>query len=311
MSVSNGPKLGLMINALTGDAYDVDFRKFLRAIDVLLQGAVLSKTLTAPPGSPVNGDRYIIAASPTGAWAGQAKAITVWTTDNPASPSGVWEFYTPQTGWMVANIADSTVYVYLSGAWTALAGGGGSTTLAALTDVLLASPANNDVLHYVSGAGKWENFVPPWASAFLGLSDAPGSFSGAGGKAVEVNAGATALVFSAKPFALGFFLQGLGSNSQIWFRNILPDAITFPISASLCPPGSASANATGSTTFTFKKNGTAFATLNYAAGSAVGIWTQAAAASFNGTSDLLEIDGPATADATLADVGFTIRGVRT
>jgi hypothetical protein len=160
MSVSNGPNLGKMISALDGDAFPVDFRKLLRAIDVLLQGAVISKTLTAPPGSPANGDRYIVGASPTGAWSGQAKSIAVWTTDNPAMPSGLWEFYPPKSGWLVANIADSTVYVYLSSAWTALAGGGGSTTLAALTDVLLSSPANGDVLTYNIGASKWENAPP-------------------------------------------------------------------------------------------------------------------------------------------------------
>src|SRR5467141_2085218 len=130
MSVSNGPNLGIMINALTGDAFDVDFRKFLRAIDVLLQGAVISKTLTAPPGSPANGDRYIVGASPTGAWAGQAKSIAVWTTDNPAAPSGEWEFYPPKSGWLVVNLADSTAYVYVSSTWTAVGGGGGSSTLA-------------------------------------------------------------------------------------------------------------------------------------------------------------------------------------
>lgn len=272
MSVSNGPNLGVMINALTGDAFPVDFRKLLRAIDVLLQGATKSKTLSAPPGSPANGDRYIVAASPTGAWASHATHIAVWTTDNPASPSGVWEFYTPQPGWVVANIADSTLYVFLSGSWTAVGGGGGGVTV------------------------------------FTGLTDVPGSYSGAGGKAVEVNSGATALVFSAKPFDVSVFAPGLGTNSQILLRVKLARAVTFPASATLSQ-ASASANATGSTTFTLKKNGSSFATVNYAASSSSGTWTQASDAVF-AAGDLLEIDGPATADATLADVGITLAGVR-
>lgn len=271
MSVSNGPNLGVMINALTGDSFPADLRKFLRAIDVLLQGAVISKTLTAPPGSPTNGDRYIVGASPTGAWAGQAKSIAVWTTDNPATPSGLWEFYPPKPGWLVVNIADSTAYMYVSSTWTALGGGGGAT-------------------------------------AFTALSDVPGSYSGAGGKAVEVNAGATALVFSAKPFDISAFVPGLGSNNQVLLRVKLARAVTFPASATLSQ-ASASANATGSTTFTLKKNGSSFATVNYAASSASGTWTQAADAVF-AAGDLLEIDGPATADATLADIGITLAGVR-
>ena len=36
-------------------------------------------------------------------------------------------------------------------------GGGGSTTLAGLTDVNISSPSNNDVLKYNSTSQKWEN----------------------------------------------------------------------------------------------------------------------------------------------------------
>jgi hypothetical protein len=270
MSVSTGPNLGVMINALTGDAFDAAFRTLLRAIDVLLQGAVKSKTLAAPPGSPANGDRYIVAASPTGAWAGKATNIAVWTTDNPAAPTGEWEFYAPKPGWLVANIADSTLYVFFSSAWTALGGAG--------------------------------------ATAFTSLSDVPAAYTGAGGKAVEVNAGASALVFSAKPFDVGVTAPGLGTNSQLLLRLKLARAVTFPAGAALSQ-AAASANATGSTTFTLKKNGTSFATINFAASAAVGTWTQASDAVF-AAGDLLEIDGPATADATLADVGITLAGVR-
>jgi len=270
MSVTNGPNLGKMISAATGDNFDVDFRKLLRAFDVLLQAAVISKTLTAPPGSPVNGDRYIVAASPTGAWAGQAKSVAVWTTDNPATPSGLWEFYPPKSGWFLYNVADTTLYYYNGSTWVGLATGG--------------------------------------ATAFTGLSDVPASYSGAGGKAVEVNAGATALVFSTKPFDVSAFAPGVGTNNQILLRIKLARAVTFPSGASLSL-AAASANATGSTTFTLKKNGTSFATVNFAAGAAVGTWTQAADAVF-AAGDLLEIDGPATADATLANVGITLAGVR-
>jgi hypothetical protein len=272
MSVSNGPNLGKMINALTGDAFDADFRKLLRMIDVLLQGATISKTLATPPGSPTNGDRYIVAASPTGAWSGQSNSIAVWTTDNPSSPSGVWEFYSPKAGWLVYNVADTTFYSYSGSAWGALSGGGGGAT------------------------------------AFTGLSDVPGSYSGAGGKAVEVNSGATALVFSAKPFDVSVFVPGLGSNNQKLIRVKLARAVTFPASATLSQ-ADASAAATGSTTFTLKKNGSSFATVNYAASATSGTWTQASDAVF-AAGDLLEIDGQATADATLADVGITLAGVR-
>jgi hypothetical protein len=272
MSVTDGPNLGIMIDAADGDAFGTQFRAFLRAIDVLVQPSTLSKTLTAPPGSPANGARYIVGASATGAWSGKDKNIAVWTTDNPSALSGEWEFYAPVHGWLVVNQADDTVYFYNGSAWTAVGGGGGGAT------------------------------------AFTGLSDVPASYSGAGGKAVEVNSGASALVFSAKPFDIGVFAPGVGTNNQKLARVALARAVTFPASATLSQ-AVASAAATGSTTFTLKKNGTSFATVNYAASSAAGIWTQASDAVF-AAGDVLEIDGPSTADATLADVGITLAGVR-
>jgi hypothetical protein len=72
----------------------------------------------------------------------------------------------------------------------------------------------------------------------------------------------------------------------------------------------ASVAATASTTYTLKKNGVAFATAVFAIAGTVGTWTQASDATFV-PGDLLEIDGPATADATLANVGITLVGYRT
>jgi Protein of unknown function (DUF2793) len=114
MSVSNGPRRGLMINALTGDNFDTDFRKLLRAIDALLAAAVINLTTSAPPGSPTNGDAYIVKASGSGVWSGHDNALAIWTTDNPSAPSGHWEFYAAAKGMIVVNAADGFLYV-----WTA------------------------------------------------------------------------------------------------------------------------------------------------------------------------------------------------
>ena len=112
MSVTNGPRRGLMIDALTGDSFDVDFRKFLRTIDALLCCSVINRTTSAPPGSPANGDAYIVKATGSGAWAGHDNAIAVWTTDNPATPGGLWEFYAAGSGMTAWSVADSALYVY-------------------------------------------------------------------------------------------------------------------------------------------------------------------------------------------------------
>jgi hypothetical protein len=97
-------------------------------------------------------------------------------------------------------------------------------------------------------------------------------------------------------------------NNQILLKLALNRSTMFPASASLSHATS-TANATGSTTFTLKQNGSAFATINYGAGSGTGTFTQASNAQFV-AGDVLEIDGPATADATLAGVGITLAGCK-
>jgi hypothetical protein len=117
MSVTTGPNLHKMINAITGDSFAIEFRAFLQMIDALVQCAVISRTLSTPPVSPANGDRYIIGPAPTGAWAGSAGQITQWTTDDPAFPTGLWRVYAPNPGFLVFSVADVQFYQWSGSAW--------------------------------------------------------------------------------------------------------------------------------------------------------------------------------------------------
>lgn len=118
------------------------------------------------------------------------------------------------------------------------------------------------------------------------------SFSGGSGGSVDI----------------AVFTAGTNTNSQKLLRIALTRQITFPASATLSQ-ATASANATGSTVYTLTKNGVSFATVTFSGGSATGTWTQASSTTF-AAGDVLEIDGPATADATLADVGITLAGCK-
>lgn len=74
--------------------------------------SVKDRNLAAPPGSPAAGDTYIVAASPTGAWAGQAGKVTVWS-------GASWVFGIPRIGW-VAYIEDEEVLsAYKATGWSA------------------------------------------------------------------------------------------------------------------------------------------------------------------------------------------------
>ena len=111
-----------------------------------------------------------------------------------------------------------------------------------------------------------------------------------------------------RPVSLAVFMPGTGSNGQILFYNKLDRPTVFPANA----PNSfgvAKAAATGSTTFTFKQNGSSFATAVFSVSGTTASFTQASDATF-AVGDILEIDGPGTADSTLANMGLTLQGYR-
>ena len=58
----------------------VTHNEALRMLDTLVQLAVLDRDLNAPPGSPAEGQRWIVKASPspTGAWAGHGNQVAAW-----------------------------------------------------------------------------------------------------------------------------------------------------------------------------------------------------------------------------------------
>lgn len=107
------PNIGLLEGYTSGeDGWGADMNANLRKMDCLIQARVLDKDLTAPPASPTNGDAYIIAAAPTGAWSGQDTKIARWY-----ATGGVWEFYTPRSGWRVYVVDEAIFYTFNGTVW--------------------------------------------------------------------------------------------------------------------------------------------------------------------------------------------------
>lgn len=120
----------------------VTHNEAIRALDAIVQLSVVDRDLGAPPGAPDDGDRYIVAASPSGAWSGQAGKIAAYQ-------DGAWAYYAPEEGW-IAWVADEDVIVVWNGsAWVA-AGSGGSTSLNPASGGLVGVNATADTTNRLS-----------------------------------------------------------------------------------------------------------------------------------------------------------------
>lgn len=83
----------------------------LARLAALTQLSVIDRDLTAQPASPSAGDRYLIAATATGAaWAGHDDEIAYYL-------NGAWYFATPAAGWVMYVEDEDTLLVYDGTAW--------------------------------------------------------------------------------------------------------------------------------------------------------------------------------------------------
>jgi Protein of unknown function (DUF2793) len=94
----------------------VTHNEALRALDCLVQLAVLDRDLTAPPTLPVDGGRYIVAAAATADWAGQTSKIA-------AFQDGAWAFFAPREGWLVWIADEDKLVVWDGLAWISAVAG--------------------------------------------------------------------------------------------------------------------------------------------------------------------------------------------
>lgn len=82
----------------------------LNTIDAITQVAVLSIGANAAPAAPAEGDRHIVGTAPSGAWAGNPRAMARYE-------QAQWRFYQIR---MAVNLADNQLYVRGTGEWTAV-----------------------------------------------------------------------------------------------------------------------------------------------------------------------------------------------
>ena len=98
-------RLGLPEMADGEESGYLTFNELVRILDAIVNPVVQSAALTAPPGSPVAGECWYVAAGGTGDWLGQDLTLAQWY----GSP-GAWYFHTLPTGTYVYDEATATRY---------------------------------------------------------------------------------------------------------------------------------------------------------------------------------------------------------
>ncbi len=107
------PHLALPYIAAAQAQKHVTHNEALRLVDGIVHLAVEAAAATTPPGSPVEGMRYLLGAAPTGAWSGKAGALALYA-------DGAWLFRAPQIGWIVFDKTTEDVLVLKAAGWAAL-----------------------------------------------------------------------------------------------------------------------------------------------------------------------------------------------
>ncbi len=103
------PHLGLTLVEQAQAQKEVTVNMALMRLDAVLNSYAKDKDLTTPPSSPLEGDVYIIAASPTGDWTGHTGHITYFNQ--------IWRFITPLAGFSIWVADEACFYDFDGTLW--------------------------------------------------------------------------------------------------------------------------------------------------------------------------------------------------
>lgn len=110
------PGLGLKAFwTLGSNGYKPDMDENFRVLSLLCQAQVLSRVASLP-GSPTNGDIYLLTSG--------AHDKNIAIRDN-----GAWVYYAPRAGWRLWSVADVSFYTYDGTVWNAVTSGSVTTFL--------------------------------------------------------------------------------------------------------------------------------------------------------------------------------------
>ncbi|MCX7304835.1 MAG: DUF2793 domain-containing protein [Hyphomicrobiales bacterium] len=88
----------------------VTHNEAIRSLDAIVQLSVVDRDVATPPGAPVEGVRYLVAAAATGAWTGKVGLIAAWQ-------DGAWAFFSPGPGWVLWVEDEKRLIAFDGTAW--------------------------------------------------------------------------------------------------------------------------------------------------------------------------------------------------
>lgn len=107
--MTNSPHLGIAFVEQAQSQKEVTVNQAFARIDAILNSGAKSRAIATPPASPAAGDLYIVAASPTGDWAGQVGKLAYFDS--------IWRFIAPLEGITLWVNDENLVYSYDGAAW--------------------------------------------------------------------------------------------------------------------------------------------------------------------------------------------------
>ena len=108
--MSETPLLSLPILEASQAQKHVTHNEALLILDAAIQMSVIARNATTPPVSPPEGVRYLLGASPSGAWAGHGGKLAV-------RQLGGWIFAVPREGWRLWAEDDDKLFVFDGTVW--------------------------------------------------------------------------------------------------------------------------------------------------------------------------------------------------
>lgn len=114
----------------------------LSRIDAILNTGAITRSLSTPPGSPADGDVYIVGGSPTGAWSGFSGKITYFDQ--------IWRFIIPLEGMSLWVNDEDIIYTYNGSNWFPLLAKARQTWQFMATDMKPSATGGASVLAQVA-----------------------------------------------------------------------------------------------------------------------------------------------------------------